>query len=185
MGSRLNTLLVVEDSDTLRASLVEALSARAARVLEAFSVASACEHLTRHTPEVVVLDFALPDGTAFDVLKHALTLVPMPRFVAISGCVGTDDAFRLADFGVRAFLAKPVNEAALGRALDRALEEAPALGPRLRASVGLRGVVEIEDEVRKTMVTEAMARSEGSKRAAARLLSISRQLLQHILRRDA
>jgi transcriptional regulator with PAS, ATPase and Fis domain len=35
------------------------------------------------------------------------------------------------------------------------------------------------------MIDEALAKSRGSRRAAAKLLDISRQLLQHVLRKDA
>lgn len=164
--------------------MIDALASRARNIFGAESVARARDYLREHSPEVVVLDFALPDGTAFDVLQHAASLTPTPRFVAVSGCVGTEDAFRLAEFGVRAFVSKPLTEESLQHAVDAALEQPPALGPRIRASVGLRSIFEVEEEVRSTMVTEALARSDGSKRAAARLLSISRQLLQHILRQN-
>lgn len=184
MTSSIDTLLVVEDSDALRASMMDALAPRATLVLGAESVARARECLDQHSPQVVVVDFALPDGTAFDVLKHAAALTSMPRFVAVSGCVGTEDAFRLAELGVRAFVSKPITDESLQRAVDAALEQAPKLGPRIRASVGLRSIFDVEEEVRSTMVAEALARSDGSKRAAARMLSISRQLLQHILRQS-
>jgi hypothetical protein len=41
---------------------------------------------------------------------------------------------------------------------------------------------DVEELARGTMVREALARSQGSRTGAARLLRVSRQLLQHILR---
>lgn len=52
----------------------------------------------------------------------------------------------------------------------------------LRATVGARPLAEVEQAARRVMVMEALARTGGSKTAAAKLLQISRQLLQHILR---
>jgi DNA-binding NtrC family response regulator len=52
----------------------------------------------------------------------------------------------------------------------------------VREGVGQMGVREAELVVRRTMVAEALARSGGNRRAAARMLGVSRQHLQHILR---
>jgi two-component system, response regulator RegA len=48
--------------------------------------------------------------------------------------------------------------------------------------VGRVPLHELEAEVRHAMLGEAIARAEGSRRGAARLLSVSRQLMQHMLR---
>jgi transcriptional regulator with PAS, ATPase and Fis domain len=49
--------------------------------------------------------------------------------------------------------------------------------------VGQRQIHEVQDEVRETMLREALGRARGSRRAAAKLLRVSRQLVQHMLRR--
>ena len=62
-------------------------------------------------------------------------------------------------------------------------DEVPAeLAAALRANVGERTLSEIERATRHIMVMEALARTGGSKTRAAKLLRVSRQLLQHILR---
>jgi len=174
--------LVVEDAPALRSSLMFALEPRARVVRGAGSVIEAVRLLDELAPDLVVLDVVLPDGTAFDVLRRAATLSPAPRVVAISGCAEPEATFRLAELGVRAFVPKPVRADALHAAVDVAFSRPPDLAQHLRASVGLRPIFEVEEEVRRTMVSEALARADGSKRKAARLLSVSRQLLQHILR---
>jgi hypothetical protein len=60
-----------------------------------------------------------------------------------------------------------------------AIENLRAL--QLRAVIGRVPLQEIEVWVRETAVAEALARSRGSIRGAARLLGMSRQRLQHIL----
>ncbi len=56
------------------------------------------------------------------------------------------------------------------------------LAAKIRAAVGRIQIRELEIAVRRTMVLEALRRSNGNRRAAARLLGVSRQHLQHMLR---
>jgi DNA-binding NtrC family response regulator len=110
--------------------------------------------------------------------------MPTPRVIAISGAAGPDESFKLAQCGVRAFLKKPFNLEELEAAVEQALTEPPDLAPHLKSAVGLIPIKNDEETVRATMVPEALARAKGNRRMAARALSISRQLLQHILRRS-
>lgn len=180
---RLERLLIIEDNPRLRSALSRSLAMRARDVQAVAKVSEALELLHGYQPELIILDFSLPDGDAFDVLRAVIELQPAPSVVAISGIAKPLDAFQLALLGVRAFVPKPLDEARLQAAIDRALERGPDLTPHLRAAVGHRGLHEVEQEVRAAMVSEAMARAHGSRNRAARLLSISRQLLQHVLRR--
>jgi two-component system, response regulator RegA len=177
------TCLVVEDDARLRSALASALSARGFVVEEAGSVKEALAQLARGSPGLLLLDVALPDGRALDVLRAVAQLSPTPRIIAMSGAAGPDESFALAERGVRAYLSKPINLAELEAAVDRVSSQPPDLAPALKSSVGLVPIKRIEQTVRATMVKEALARGGGSRRAAARVLSISRQLLQHILRK--
>src|SRR5688572_30589184 len=176
--------IVVEDDDRLRPTLVEALAAYGFVVREACSVRDALSMLREQAPDLLVLDVALPDGRALDVLSAIGELLPTPRVIAVSGSAGPDESFRLAERGVRAYLKKPFSLEELESAVDRALSEPPDLEPHLKSAVGLIPIKSVEEKVRSTMVPEALARAKGNRRRAARVLSISRQLLQHILRRS-
>lgn len=177
------TCLVVEDEPRLRATLVEALAVRGFAVREAGSVREALAALAEARPDLVILDVALPDGRALDIVAGAAELTPAPRMVAISGAAGPDESFALAERGVRAYLKKPINLEELEAAIDKALSLPPDLAPHLKSAVGLIPIKDVEQDARATMVKEALARSGGSRRAAARALGISRELLQHILRK--
>jgi DNA-binding NtrC family response regulator len=83
---------------------------------------------------------------------------------------------------VRAYLAKPLRLDRLQAVIRTALEAAPDLLPVLRQTVGHKRLADVQSEVRAVMLDEALARSRGSRRGAARLLSMSRQLLQYLLR---
>jgi two-component system, response regulator RegA len=177
------TCVVVEDDRRLRSAIAEALTALGFVVREAGSVKDALAALAEGTPDLLLLDVALPDGRALDVVQATEALSPAPCIVAVSGAAGPDESFALAARGVRAYLKKPLNLAELEAAVQRALSEPPDLAPHVKSAVGRAPIRSVEQSVRATMVQEALARGKGSRRAAARALGISRQLLQHILRK--
>jgi DNA-binding NtrC family response regulator len=178
-------LLVVEDEVALSEGVRAALAGRVREIRWTDAAVAATELIASFRPDLVILDVALAGGgTAFEVLSALRELWPTPVVVGISGSAGGDDAFRLGQMGVRAFLAKPFTAEALDATVDRALTSTPDLTPFLRTSVGRRPLRELEQEVRRTMIAEALARAQGSRRKASGLLAISRQLLQHILRAE-
>lgn len=181
MAEALDGVLVVEDEPSMRQTLARAL-VRFGEVDVASSVAEAVSCVRRRRPSLVVLDFALPDGDARQVLA-ALDGDVWPSVVAISGTATPVAAFELASLGVGAWLEKPFSLDALLEAVGRARTVAPPLAPVVRRSVGLKGLDEVEDEVRRVMTDEALGRARGNRRGAARLLKVSRQVVQHMLRR--
>ncbi len=182
--SLIGGFLVVEDDPRLCATLVEALGRKARDVRAAHSVRACRQILESFTPDFVILDVALPDGSAFSVIDSIQEIQPMPVIIAMSGHAGPDESFRLAQLGVRFYLSKPLRLQDLDRAIDEARIQTPKIGPQLKASVGRVPMKQVEEQVRKTMVEEALARAGGSRRGAARLLSVSRQFLQHFLKRS-
>lgn len=174
--------LVVEDNTPLLKTLERALSGLGHDVRTCGTVDEACSILREWLPQVMVLDVELPDGDAFDVLHEVEALPVAPVVIAMSGVAAASQSFRLAQLGVRSYLAKPLRLDALERAIDEALHAPPDMTPHVRAQVGHVPVREVERRVRSTMVEEALARAGGSRRGAARLLHVSRQLLQHMLR---
>jgi len=174
--------LVVEDNPALLKTLERTLAGRGYSVRACGTVAEARRVLREWSPELLVLDVELPDGDAFDVLREASELPAAPVVIAMSGVAGPSESFRLAQLGVRSYLTKPLRLEALELAIDEALHMPPDMTPHVRAQVGHVPVRELERHVRRTMVAEALARAGGSRRGAARLLHVSRQLLQHMLR---
>jgi two-component system response regulator RegA len=175
-------VLVVEDNRALLRTVEHALSARFPEVRGCRTVAAARTIVHGWTPDLVVLDFALPDGDARAVLDLPELREPAPVVVAISGRAAPIESFELAQRGVRAFLSKPVTLDELEAAIELALSEAPNLEPHLRQTAGHRPLREVTDEVRDVLIDETLARSRGSRRGAARILATSRQLLQYLLR---
>lgn len=176
------TALVVDDDAALAENLAEIVQEYAVEVATAGSVAEARQRIESCPPEIVLLDFSLPDGTGLEVLTLLESLERIPTIVAISGEAGPSDGFALARRGVRSFLPKPSTLVQVRAAIEQALAATPSPLREVRASVGRVSIEEVEEGVRRAMVSEAIARSQGSIRAAAALLGISRQRLQYILR---
>jgi two-component system, response regulator RegA len=180
---RLKRALVVEDDEQLRRTLESALRPWALETRSAGNLVEARRQMSEFRPELLVLDFMLPDGTAAELLASARLRAPLPAIVALSAYARPRDSFALAQLGVRAYLEKPVDLTALDEALGTALSEPPDLDLSARQAVGHVHLPDAEEALRRTMVEEALDRSGGNRRGAARLLGISRELLQHVLKK--
>lgn len=175
--------LIVEDDARLRRALSAVLVPIAAEVRGCASASETSELLQAWQPELVLLDFKLPDGDAREVLHALHELAVFPAVVAMSAYASSAESFELASLGVRAYLEKPLDLDVLEQTLEAAVSTAPDVAPQVRQAVGRVGLKEMESRIRELMLREALGRSGGSRRGAAKLLSISRQLLQHALRR--
>ena len=180
---KLERVVIVEDDATLRRAIARMMRSRGAQVSEAGTAAEAKSLLSEPPPpDLLIIDVHLPDETAFEVLDFSSRISPAPIGIAMSGKASPEEAFRLAQLGVRAYLAKPLTAQELESALEAALHEPPHLEPLIPGCVGHVPMRELQRRVRSVMVKEALARTEGSRSGAARLLDVSRQAIQQILR---
>lgn len=183
MARSVERVLVVEDSRSLLRTLRNALDPRFPDVRTCSTVGDALRMLDGWTPDLLILDYKLPDGDACDVLDRVLARSPSPVVIAISGEAGPEEAFDLAQRGVRSFLSKPLTLDELEQAIAIAIDRAPSLSPHVRQLVGHQSLAGVTAEVRAAMIDEALARTSGNTRGAARLLETSRQLLQYLRRK--
>jgi DNA-binding NtrC family response regulator len=179
--SQLRRVLIVEDDEALRRSLARVVRQWGAQVSEAGSLMEGIE-LLHENPDLLITDVALPDGDAFKLLELASQRRPAPVAIAVSGQTSPEDAFRLAQVGCRAYLEKPFDLERLAECVEKALSEAPKLDALVAASVGRTPMRELQTEVRRVMVEQALAKAEGSRSGAARLLHVSRQAVQQMVR---
>jgi DNA-binding NtrC family response regulator len=173
--------LIVEDNASLRAAIARIASQLAGEVIEAGTAREAIEWLNT-SPDLIIADVCLPDGSALSIFEAARDLVPAPIKIGISGQASAEQAFELARLGVRAYLAKPFTLHELAAAIERIRTEAPSLEPIARAAVGRVPLREVTARVRNVMIDEALARTHGSRSGAARLLDVSRQAVQQSIR---
>ena len=174
--------LVVEDHDSLRRGVARTLETLVERVYDTPSVTDGLRLMHDHRPGLVVTDIRLPDGSGLEIARAGAAQAPVSTVVVISGEATPQEAFRLAQLGVRGYLSKPIKFDELVAVVRRALSEPPELEPFLRATVGHVELQTLEESVRRTLLDEALTRSQGKKATAATLLNVSRQLLQYMLR---
>jgi DNA-binding NtrC family response regulator len=102
--------------------------------------------------------------------------------IAISGQASANEAFRLGALGVRAYLSKPLSFTELIATIECVLDQAPDLSQLLVASVGRQRFRDVQEQVRRTMAEQALALARGNRTEAARLLGVSRQAVQQLIR---
>jgi DNA-binding NtrC family response regulator len=175
-------VLVVEDDRAMRAAIVRLFRPRAVDVLEAGTVARAKALLRTNRISLVVLDVRLKDESGIEVAAFAASRVPAPPVIAVSGAAGPEEAFTLAQHGVRAFIPKAELPARMDE-LASIVRQVPPLDALVKAQVGVRSVREVQEAVRDAMLEQALALEDGNLAAAAKRLGVSRQAVQQMKRR--
>ena len=125
-------LLLVEDKDSFRRLLVQALAGPNWDVLAVADPREALEALEGGAFEVLVTDLRLPGMSGLELLKRAKRLHPGLRIVLMSAFGEPKDIVEAIHSGADDFLPKPFDLDHFLAVLDRlaALSEAPAPDPR-------------------------------------------------------
>jgi len=174
-------VLIVEDHKPLRVAIARAARGWGSEVFEAGTMREGQDLLAR-LPDVVIVDVALPDGQALPIVEEAVRMRPAAAVIAMSGQASAEEAFQLARSGARRYLAKPISLEELTRSVAEALGDRPSLDPFVAAHVGNTPLREVQGEVRRVMIEQALAKAGNSRSGAARLLDLTRQAVQQIVR---
>lgn len=99
-------VLVVEDDAAIASGLVRGLRAAGFEVELAVTAEAAAKVAIRASPDVVVLDLMLPDGSGFDVLER-LSGRTTAKFIVLTARTELGDRLRAFELGAVDFVAKP------------------------------------------------------------------------------
>jgi CheY-like chemotaxis protein len=113
-------ILVVEDDPDVRRVIVECLSLIGYRVPEAGTGAEGLAALAATRPDLLVVDFAMPDMTGAEVISKARQSFPELPVILATGYADMAAVERLA--GKPTILRKPFDIAALGDAVNEVLD---------------------------------------------------------------
>jgi len=130
-------LVLVDDSQVVRMGLRSIISTepRVEIVGEAGNVATAVETCLRLTPDVVLLDIRLPDGTGFDACRQILAKLPDTRVLVLTSVADetlVDEAIRA---GAHGYLLKEIDSRGLLQAVFDVAEGKSILDPAVTARV--------------------------------------------------
>jgi two-component system, NtrC family, response regulator AtoC len=115
------TILVVDDEQLIRWSLVSRLSEEGYRMLEAESGAEALKRV-REGVDLVLLDFRLPDADGLAVLKQIKEIDPETLVILLTGHGSVDTAVEAMKQGAYHFASKPFNLDEIVILVEKALE---------------------------------------------------------------
>ncbi len=112
------TVLVIDDDDSVRAVLVDTLRAAGFTVVEAASGQEGLGHLDRITPTAAIIDFIMPGMNGAEVARRVQLRLPNLPIIFVSGYF---DTIALDGISGATVLRKPFDLEGLNRAISTAL----------------------------------------------------------------
>jgi DNA-binding NtrC family response regulator len=161
-------ILVVDDEKLVRWTLRQKCEEWGYQVSEATGVADALQRAQSESPDLVLLDVRLPDGSGMDALERIRQTPGVRAVIMMTADVHLDDVKAAIKQGAYDFVGKPLNLDELSVTIENALEttrlrsEVESLRTEVRRRVGYQGVVsasktmrDIMEFVRKVAASEA------------------------------
>jgi two-component system chemotaxis response regulator CheY len=115
-------ILLVDDSGLARRNERQMLESAGYEVVEAEDGLSGLERYFLEKPDVVLLDLVMKGMMGLDVLQKLLEMDPRVRAIVVSADIQESSREMAVAGGAHGFLTKPVDKAALLRAVAGALE---------------------------------------------------------------
>jgi DNA-binding NtrC family response regulator len=118
----LDKLLLVDDDAQMRNVLALYLRRAGFTVLDAATLAEARRLQQKQAPDLTIVDYQLPDGTAFDLLTASRERDAGEAVIVLTGLGTIDLAVRAIKLGAEHFLTKPVDLESLEVLVRRTLD---------------------------------------------------------------
>ncbi|HEY45773.1 MAG TPA: sigma-54-dependent Fis family transcriptional regulator [Anaerolineae bacterium] len=116
------TVLIVDDEDTARNFISEALRDAGHEPIEAGDLAEANKAINTGSADIVLLDVVLPDGSGLTLLDRLTLENPSPPVILITAFAEVDSAVEAMKKGAQDYLQKPLDLDRLIQAVERAQE---------------------------------------------------------------
>jgi two-component system response regulator RegA len=105
----MTSILLVDDEIFFRERLGRAFEKREYEVFLAENYEKAMEAITKHRPEMAVIDLKMPGKSGLDVIKDAMAIHPDMRIVVLTGYGSIATATEAVKLGAISFLPKPAD----------------------------------------------------------------------------
>jgi DNA-binding NtrC family response regulator len=122
MSASMSTILVIDDDDQMRGVLTLYLKRLGHTVAEAATLGEGRALQAAEDPDLTLVDYNLPDGTAFDLIASTRERDSGEAIIVLTGVGTIDLAVRAIKAGADQFLTKPVDLESLGILVRRTLE---------------------------------------------------------------
>ena len=133
-------LIAIDDDPASLELIREALSQEGVEIMTATDAAEGLELVSRHHPEIVLLDLMMPGIEGMELLDKIVEACPTTDVILITGKYSTESAVEAIYKGASDYITKPVSIDGLRKRVGILIEEA---GRRRRA-------LELDDEFLKT-----------------------------------
>jgi DNA-binding NtrC family response regulator len=117
-----NTILVIEDDPEIQDFLVDALTMEGLEVIKADGLAKALLEVQKSPIDMILSDYQLSDGTAFDLLNWLKTRDIRIPVILLTGHASIDLAVQAVKNGAEQFIPKPVDPSYLITMVRRTIE---------------------------------------------------------------
>jgi DNA-binding NtrC family response regulator len=114
------TILIVDDEETARSFVSQALADAGYETLEAGNLAQALQAIEAGAADIVLLDVFLPDGSGLSLLDRIARENPSPPVIVVTAFGEVDMAVEAMKRGAQDFLQKPLDFDRLLQAVERA-----------------------------------------------------------------
>lgn len=145
-------ILIIDDEKVIRRILSQTLQDAGYSIDAVSSVAEARSFFDKEIPDLILLDYKLPDGLGLDVLKFSKVVAPNIPVVMITAHASLAGAVQAVKEGVYDYISKPFEEEELLQTIARALETG-----RLRHQVARH-----QEETQKTFGLQNIAPSSSA-----------------------
>jgi len=172
MEIKVSRILVVDDEKMVRWGLRRALEESGYQVDEAATAAEALESISGETPDMVLLDFKLPDRSGIEVLREMKKVAPRVPAVMITAHASIDGAVEAMKEGAYDYISKPFEVEDVTQTVGRALEAG-----RLREEVARQR----EERLKEYRVHGMVAKSPGMHEVARMVQRVARSEATTIL----
>lgn len=119
------TLLVVDDNETLRERVARAFSTRGFEVRTASNYDEALEEAKREAPDLAVVDLRMPGRSGLELLRDLKQLCPDAKIVMLTGFGSIATAVEAMRHGAHNYVSKPADTDDILRAFAKG-ESSPA-----------------------------------------------------------